>query len=151
MKKIILGIRNSPIEIRYAVIEKDVEEFKFLNRNDQHKIIFPKSKEDEIEKMKWYFKELESINNKYKFDSVVIKINEYTSPDSKSKRISSYFDAISCLFFSNRNINVHMKTYSSLKKVKSSNVQVFAEEKAGKTDKYWNKQIADAIAAACLI
>ena len=80
-------------------------------------------------------------------DKICIKTNEFNGIETTSKRETTYFDAIFLLCAKEHNIPVEKKLYSQI--CSSSNkAKEDAEQRVGKTNKYWNNVIADAILVA---
>jgi hypothetical protein len=147
--KVVLGIRNSPQGIRYAILELSQGKIILKNPNviDNY-LPFPKSSESHFKKLKWLYEELEMIRTKYPdFSEVMIKINEYARSDSIPLRLTAYLDAVVMLFFTQKNIPIQCKVYKSLGS-KSADVLTQAKSLVGRTDSKWDTKIADAIVAA---
>jgi hypothetical protein len=147
-KKVVLGIRNSPKCVRYAILEHSQNGVVFKNRDSINNTLeFPKSKTD-YTKLEWLYEELKIIQNKYQdISEVVIKTNEYGQRDKAALRSTAYLDAVVMLFFTQKKIPVESKVYRSLGS-KSVDVLMQAESLVRKMDSKWDKQIADAIVAA---
>jgi hypothetical protein len=62
-------------------------------------------------------------------------------------RESSYAEAAVALLSEQRSKPVFIKTYTSLG-TRSADVKSHAEQRVGRTDRYWDNKIADAIMAA---
>ncbi len=145
----ILGIRTSPTEIRYALLEKgDDGSISFVNRSGESKLQYPASQTTTADKLKWLKGEIDRIfRQSPDIEQVVIKTNEFSGSENKSKRESTYADAICILVASERNVPVSCKLYSQIGST-SSEAKRHAEGRVGRTDKYWDAKIADAVLAA---
>tara|TARA_R110002020_G_scaffold83397_1_gene206586 strand:+ start:4234 stop:4692 length:459 start_codon:yes stop_codon:yes gene_type:complete len=144
----VLGIRIDPQKPRYAVVEKDGNNFSLLNATDESRLVFPANIDAPDQRANWLFRELERIIHAHPgIDKVCIKTNEYTQNDTKAKRGSAHLEGVVLLFCAQKNIPVDAKIYASLA-TNSASVQGHAENRVGKTDKYWDKKMADAIVAA---
>ncbi|MCY4657784.1 MAG: hypothetical protein OXC80_13345 [Gammaproteobacteria bacterium] len=145
----VIGFRCSPTCVRYAIVKIDASatKVKLLNASGENKLDYPNGTDEIVEKLVWLSKELDMLNHKHKdIDRVVIKTNEYTK-DTKSKRITSYTEGIIMLAFAMSSVPVTTKTYTNLA-TSNREVKVHAESRVGRTEKYWNSQMADAVIAA---
>ena len=145
----ILGIRTSSTSIRYALLKKDEEgNIYFLNNDTENCLLYPRSLTSIGDKLNWVRLEIDRIINQNKdLDKIVIKINEYTFNDSKSKRENSYVDGIVIETGSEHSIPVELKLYNQISACSKDALRL-AETRVGKTTTKWNKTIADAILAA---
>ncbi len=145
----ILGVRTGSKFIQYAVLEFDDENCKFINKSSEHKLILPTNLANIEDKIKWVYDEFEGIYTKYpQISRVNLKVNEYVN-DTKANRLSSYFDAIIMLTAKKHNKETSQYIYANFKcSIKANNVKEFAESNIGKSDKYWDKKMADALVAA---
>lgn len=145
---IVLGVRLEPGKARYALVEYDGAVFSLLNAKDETRLVLPPAISESAEKIDWLYRELERIfHSQPDIQKVCIKTNEFTQSDSKSKRETAYFEATVLLFCQQRGIPVNTRTYSSIG-TKSGDVKQHAESRVGRTGKYWDGKIADAIMAA---
>lgn len=145
---IVLGIRIEPTKVRYALVEYDGSAFTLLNATTESRLVFPANVSDAAEKVDWLYRELERVYHENpKIDKVCIKTNEFTQSDSKSKRETAYLEGATLLFCKRHGLPVTTKIYASLG-TKGTEVQVHAEQRVGRTTKYWDGKIADAIVAA---
>lgn len=147
----VIGFRNSPTHVRYAVLEVEGNKASFLNASGEHILKYPQSIDDVPDKLDWLFKEVNrvfNLNVETKF--CALKCNEYNRSEKTSTRYTAYADAIVLLASRMRSIPVQYFLYKQIH-LTSSDVMNFAEAKAGKCNKRWDTQIADAIAVAyCL-
>lgn len=143
----ILGIRNYSQGIRYCILEGDKDNYKCINLNAENKIVAPSGYlENEI--YNWYKSEIKRIIDTHgKFDCITIKRNENTPSCYSKLKTVMYFDAIVTICALDYNINVVQYLYSNLK-TNSKSVKDNAEAKVGKSTKYWDEKISDAIVAA---
>ena len=151
----ILGIRLAPKLARYAIIESDGTTFNLLNADSESRLMFPAEITESAEKVYWLFRELERIFHEHSdIKKVCIKTNEYTQKDTKAKRETAYLEretayleSVVLLYCQQNATPVTTKIYASLA-TKSSEVKANAESRVGRTTKYWDAKIADAIVAA---
>ncbi len=144
----ILGIRTAPTQLRYALIEVDDGDCTLLNTNSESLIKVPAGMNDFSEMLSWQKAEIDRIiRQNQDVGKIVLKIGEYGRSDTKSSRLAAYFDAVVILAAKGADILVETKIYNQLG-TKRAQVKVHAEDRVGRTDKYWNEQIADAIIAA---
>lgn len=149
MSRRVLGIRTSTTEIRYALLEDDADgNMHFINKDGENKLQYPATEDDIASDLKWLKTELDRIfRQKPNIEQVMIKTSEYSGIENKSKRKSTYAEAVCILTAAEHNTPVSCKLYSQLR-VSSGNVKQRAEELVGRTDKYWDSKIADAVMAA---
>lgn len=144
----VLGLRVDPKGARYALVERDGQTYELLNSESENRLIFPANVKESIEKADWLFAELERLFREHKdISRVCIKTNEYTQNDSKRKRESAYLEGVIILFCAQKKLPLDIKIYASLG-AKSSDVKMHAENRVGKTQKYWDTKMADAVVAA---
>ena len=144
----VLGIRVDPKKTRYALIDYDGTDFVLLNAEAESRLLYPANVSEADEKVDWLYRELERVFHDYQdIEKVCIKTNEYTQSDSKSKRESAYLEGAVLLFCRKNNIPVTVKIYASLS-TRSADVKGHAEQRVGRTAKYWDTKMADAVIAA---
>ena len=80
-------------------------------------------------------------------DKVMIKQNEFTRQDTKAKRRSAYNDAAVVLACAHRDIRSKSR-FTARWGTTSKDTKRHAESRVGKTDKYWDTKMADAVNAA---
>lgn len=143
---LILGIRNSIKFFRYCILEQKNNAFVFCNKNSEHKILVPPSlKGNEV--FVWYKQEIERLLDYGAFDGIAIKHNENNASCYSKLKSTMFFDCISTIVALDNNIKTKSYIYNQLH-VNKSNVINKAESLVGKTAKYWDTSIADAIVAA---
>lgn len=143
----VLGLRASTTEIRYAILEKTSDEIIFTNQNTEHRMVYPANLDSIESKLKWLYDEINRvIRQNPDIDKIIIKTNEYTN-ETGAKRETIYTDAIILLIAFENNIPVVRKLYSQIGAT-SRDVKERAEARVGRTDRYWNNTMADAIACA---
>lgn len=145
----VIGIRNYSNGIRYCIFECIDGETTFENKDTEHKILKPKGFEGK-ELYIWYKKEIDRLldqNNQIKI--VAIKQNENSVQTCYGKlKDVMFFDCIASMAAYERNVEVYSLVYNQIG-VNSKNVKQMAEYIiGGKTSKYWDEKIADAIVAA---
>lgn len=145
----ILGIRTSIKAVRYAILESNGEGIVFTNADIENKLVFPAECQDISEKLLWLHREIERIFNQYPdISKIAIKSNEFFR-ESSSTRASTHLDAGVMLTSALHNKSVSKKSYSSIQKgLGSKKVKDYAEYNVCRTGKYWDNQMADAVAVA---
>lgn len=144
---IVLGFRNSPTVIRYAVLDGDSNNSIMSNYSLETKLVFPKAMCTISQKIIWYNYEINRIISTYKPDRIGLKHNENVQSNYSKLQETMYYDAILSLSAAQHSIPLIYFTYKQLV-TNSANVESLAESYYGKTTQYWDKQIADAICAA---
>lgn len=144
----VIGFRVSTKEIRYAVLEKRDNSIAFLNKDSENLIKFPTSIVNIEDKLYWAKSEIDRIlriNSTIK--KIYLKTNEFNGNENSSKRETTYIDALILLSAKEHTIPVEKKLYNQLG-TSSSRVKVLCEGLLGKTDKYWDNTMADAMLVA---
>lgn len=143
----VLGFRADPSNARYAIVTHDGAAFGFVNAASESRLVYPAGMTDVPKKVLWLYREIERIFHADPLiERVVIKTNEYGLLEKAAMRESSYIEAALMLFCEQRQIPVAVKTYASLG-TRSADVKTHAEQRVGRTDKYWDNKIADAVIA----
>lgn len=144
----VLGFRADPSGPRYAIVLYDGAAFTLANAAGETRLSFPANVTSGVEKAGWLYREVERVfRDNPGIARVVIKTNEYTQSDSKAKRESAYAEAMLLLYCAQHHIPVEIKIYTSLG-TKSADVKTHAEARVGRTAKYWDAKMADAVVAA---
>lgn len=145
----VIGIRASSSEIRYAVLEKHNDGvITFVNKNEEHCLRYPTTTQTIEAKLYWVKQEFDRIfRQNTPIDKIIIKTNEYAGTETGAKRETSYIDAIILLLAAEKNIPIERKLYSQIGTT-SKQTKEHADSRIGKTNKYWNTTIADALNCA---
>lgn len=146
----VLGFRGDPKASRYAVVSQNNGQYVLENASGDNKLTIPASIEEEAvaERLEWLYNEiLRILRTHHGISKVVIKANEFTQQDTKGKRRSAYNDAAVLLACKHRNVLVMVRTYAFMG-TKGATTKHDAEVRVGKTDKYWDNKMADAVNAA---
>jgi|SRR5665811_394574 len=144
----VLGFRADPEKARYALVSYDGSSYTLDNADGENRLVYPADVTEESEKVLWLYREIERIfHADPDIEAVVIKTNEYGLTEKKAMRGSSYVEAALMLFCEQRQTPVFVKTYASLS-TRSADVKAHAEARVGRTSKYWDNKIADAVVAA---
>lgn len=146
----VLGFRGDPKAPRYAVLSADNGIYTLENAASDNKLLVPASitEEADAERLAWMYGEILAIFDAHPgIEKVLIKQNEFTRQDTKAKRRSAYIDAAVVLACAHRGIPVDIKIYGSMSTT-SAYTKRHAEDRVGKTDKYWDTKMADAVNAA---
>jgi hypothetical protein len=141
----IMGFRADPVAARYAIVNFDGTTYGLENANSESRLTYPADMEQPSRKVLWLYREIERIfHANSDIAAVVIKTNEYGLTEKAAMRESSYAEAAVALLCEQHQRPVFIKTYASLS-TRSADV---AEQRVGRTEKYWDNKIADAIIAA---
>ena len=144
----VLGFRADPTATRYAIVNFDGSTYSFVNASDETRLTYPAGIEQVSGKVLWLYREIERIfHANSDIAVVVIKTNEYGLTEKAAMRESSYAEAAVALLCEQRGMPVFFKTYGSLC-TRSVDVKAHAEQRIGRTVKYWDNKIADAVVAA---
>lgn len=144
----VFGFRADPSAPRYAVVDGNDSSFSLHNADGESRLVYPATVSTPSEKAAWLYREIERVFREHSgIARVVIKTNEYTQSDSKAKRESAYAEAMMLLYCAQHQIPVDVKIYGSLG-TKSGDVKTHAEQRVGRTTKYWDTKMADAVVAA---
>lgn len=145
---IILGVRNGPKQIRYALVDATNTSYTLLNPNSEHCIRKPAGIKTEAEHLKWVYDELTRVlRQNPKIERVALKTPEYNGKRSSASRLGDYLDAMVLLTAADVGITVVTRIYKQMG-TKRSDVVSFAESHVGRTTTLWNEQMADAVAVA---
>jgi hypothetical protein len=144
----VLGFRADPSTPRYALVQNDGAALVLTNAQGETRLSYPANIASAAEKTGWLYREIERIfRDNPGIARVVIKTNEYTQSDSKAKRESAYAEAMLLLYCAQHQVPVDVKIYASLG-TNSGSVKEHAEARVGRTAKYWDAKMADAVVAA---
>jgi hypothetical protein len=145
----ILGIRTSPTTVRYAVLNCNGVTGSLVNAESENKLDFPADCRRVEQKLHWLHQELSRVLRQYPvIEKVVIESNEYGRGGEKaSAREAAYLDAIILLTAGSLQLPVEMTLYRTIG-TRRNEIKTFAETNVGKTNRYWNEQMADAVSAA---
>jgi hypothetical protein len=145
----ILGIRTASKCVRYAVVNWDGQDGTLVNDSDESRLNFPATMEEIADKLLWLKAELERIFRKYPdINHVAIKMNQFGT-EKMANRYSTHMDGAVMLASKMEGKPVSTLIYANIEKgMSSKKIQDFSENKVGRSSKYWNAQMADAIAAS---
>lgn len=146
----VLGLRGDPKAPRYAIVSKDNGVFALENAAGDNKLLVPASitEDADAERLDWMYREVLAIFDAHPgIAKVMIKQNEFTRQDTRAKRRSAYNDAVVILACAHRGIPVELKIYGSMGTT-SADTKRHAEARVGKSEKYWDTKMADAVNAA---
>ena len=144
----IIGLRASANEFRYAILERDANgNIVFVNKDFENRIKYPATIEKIEEKVYWVKSEIDRIFRiNPTIQKVYIKTNEYAT-ETATRRETTYMDSIFLLSAREHNLPVERKLNNQIDST-SSKAKEYAENRVGRTQKYWNNTMADAILAA---
>lgn len=146
----VLGFRGDPKAPRYAVVSEVGGAYTFENAASDNKLSVPASigEDQHAERLAWVYREILAVLEAHPgIERVIIKQNEFTQSDDKSKRHTAHIDAAVVLACALKSLPVDIKLYNSLS-TKRSDTKVHAETRVGKSAKYWDEKMADAVNAA---
>lgn len=146
----VLGFRGDPKAPRYAIVSEVNGVCTLENAAGDNKLTVPASIEEdaEAERLNWLYGEILAIFDTHPgITKVMIKQNEYTQSDTKAKRKSAHADAAVVLACAHKGIPVELKIYSSMSTT-SKDTKRHAESRVGRTNKYWDAKMADAVNVA---
>jgi len=145
----ILGIRTSSKCIRYAVVNWDGQNATLVNADNESKLNFPAGIEEIADKLVWLHAELERIFRKYPdLSRVAVKMNQFV-PEKMANRYSTNLDGVVMLAAKQNGKSASTVLYANIEKgMSSAKIKSFAEGNVGCSSKYWDAQMADAVAAA---
>lgn len=144
----IMGVRVGPRRTRVAIVGREGATHTLLNSDTESRLTYPADLPELDQKLLWLYREMERLHHEHPdITKICIKTNEYTATDSKSKRESAYFEAATMLYWRQQSIPVTLNVYASLG-TRSLDVKAHAEQRVGRTEKYWDTQMADAVIAA---
>ena len=148
MKLTVIGLRASAKEIRYAILDMDVDtNVLFANKDSENRIKYPANIDRIEDKLYWVKSEIDRILRVNQgIEKVYIKTNEYGT-ETAVKRETTYIDSIFLLSAKEHNIPVEKKLNSQISSI-ASKAKEYAENRVGRTDKYWDNTMADAILVA---
>lgn len=144
----IIGLRASAQEIRYAILDTDVNgNIVFVNKDLENQIKYPATIDKVEDKLHWVKSEIDRILRvNPTIEKVYLKTNEYGT-ETATKRETTYIDSIFLLSAKEHNIPVEKKLNLQIEST-ASKAKEYAESRVGRTDKYWNNTMADAILVA---
>jgi len=146
----VLGFRADPVSSRYAVVSVENDGYVLLNADTDNRLTIPASISGESEEkhVMWMFNEITHIFEAHPdIIKVMVKTNEYTQQDTKSKRKSAHIESAVMLCSAQKGVPVDLKIYSAMG-TSGAETQRHAESRVGRTSKYWDKKMADAVNAA---
>ena len=146
---IVLGLRASAQGIRFAILAKNEDgTINFINKDSENRLKYPATIDTIDEKLLWVKSEVDRILRKNPdIEKILIKTNEFNGTENSAKRETTYMDAIFLLCAKEHNIPVERKLNSQIAS-SSARSREFAEQRVGKTDKYWSNEMAEAILVA---
>ena len=148
MKLTVIGLRASAKEIRYAILDMDVDtNVLFANKDSENRIKYLANIDRIEDKLYWVKSEIDRILRVNQgIEKVYIKTNEYGT-ETAAKRETTYIDTIFLLSAKEHNIPVEKKLNSQISST-ASKAKEYAKNRVGRTDKYWDNTMADAILVA---
>ena len=144
----VIGLRATAQEIRYAILESDaVGNVIFANKNTENRIKYPATIDRVEDKLQWVKSEVDRVLRiNPNIERIYVKMNEYGT-ESSTKRETTYIDSMFLLSAKEHNLPIERKLNSQIAS-SAAQAKEHAERRVGKTDKYWNNAIADAILVA---
>lgn len=145
----ILGIRTASTCVRYAIVEWDGQTASLVNSAAENKLDFPADRQEIPQKLQWLYSEFERLYRMYpNISKIAIKMNQFGT-EKMANRFSTHMDGVVMLSALQNGKTAQTFLYANMQQgMSSKKVQLFAETNVGRSDKYWNAQMADAVAAA---
>ena len=127
MKLTVIGLRASAKEIRYAILDMDVDtNVLFANKDSENRIKYPANIDRIEDKLYWVKSEIDRILRVNQgIEKVYIKTNEYGT-ETAVKRETTYIDSIFLLSAKEHNIPVEKKLNSQISSI-ASKAKEYAE------------------------
>lgn len=141
----ILGFRASTKHFRYCVLDLAGAELVWINHVDEHKWEVPKSADTKPQILGEVFSEANRLLKKYMPDRVVLKSSETMKGSPSTIRVS--VEAVIILAAQENHIPAYERKYRDIK-TNSDLVEAFVLNHVAKTSRYWDSEIADALAVA---
>ncbi|MGK2872251.1 MAG: hypothetical protein ACSLFL_08340 [Alphaproteobacteria bacterium] len=143
-----LGFRSDKRTPRYAIVDGAATPPALFNADAESRLCFPADCATEAAQVTWLYREFERIFHMHPdIACVVIKKGEFTQGDNNTKRVASYQEAALLLYCGLHNKPVVTKIYASLG-TRSAQVRDHAIARVGRTTRYWDNKMADAVVAA---
>ena len=144
----VLGIRVSPTETRYAVVERDDDDFEFVNRDGENRLVYPVAASGVEAKLAWLYDEIARIlRGDGSIEQVCIKTPEYVRAENGSHRDGIRLEAAVMLAAAQAGKPVCSRLYSQLGTRRIS-VKEHAAQRVAAASVRWNEQMADAVVVA---
>ena len=87
---LILGVRTSPTEVRYAILDCNRQTAAFVNAAEENRLKFPKNMTGPDEKLPWLHTEFERIfRQNLNIEKIVIKTSEYNRSETANARLAT--------------------------------------------------------------
>lgn len=120
-----------------------------VNSATENKLDFPADRQEIPSKLEWLYTELERVYMMHPLISIVaIKMNQFIG-ETMANRYSTHLDGVVMLSAQQNGKSAHTFIYANIQQgMNSKKVRAFAEANVGRTDKYWDNRMADAVAAA---
>ena len=95
----ILGIRNAPTTVRYAVVDWDGTAATLVNATDENKLSFPAGLNSFEQKLHWLHQELSRVLRQQPgIERIAVKTSEFgRGRQSSASREAAYMDAVALL------------------------------------------------------
>ena len=147
--QLFLGIRTSPQQTRFAIVEREDSTCTLLNASSESLIQRPAGfEEHDPEYANWLFDEITRLLRQHPVEHVALKLPEFTrAAPTKSTRLRNYLDAAVMIAATKSNIPISTKLYTQMA-TSSQKVKNDAQARVGQTAAHWDGEIADAIVAA---
>lgn len=144
----VFGFRSDPTTPRYAIVVGPTSSLALINAATESRLSFPADCSTDCAQVTWLYREFTRIFNIHPdITRVIIKKGEFTQGDNNAKRIASYQEAALLLYCGLHSKPVVTRLYASLG-TRSTEVRDHAISRVGRTTRYWDTKIADAIVAA---
>jgi Holliday junction resolvasome RuvABC endonuclease subunit len=142
----IIGVRCGADVLRYAVIDCDGSNAKWVNSVAEHKWNMPRTAEQKPQKLLSISLEFARILTQYKpVDCVAIKIPEYGRALDTATSMTLAVGAVVSVVCATHHVAVDDFLYTNIK-LNSANAETYVLRHIAKGDKYWDSKLVDALA-----
>jgi hypothetical protein len=144
-----LGIRTSAKSIRYAIVEERADGLVLVNSASESRLLFPATMTNFEDRLVWLASEVNRlISHHGPFDRVCVKHSEFTRAGATlAGRESAGLDATVLLVARQHQLPAERILYTPLGS-RRDDAKTDAEARVGRTTKYWDIAMADAVLAA---
>jgi hypothetical protein len=144
----VLGLRVSPTEARFALVEKLGDDFVFHNKAADNRLVFPAGAAAVNDKVSWLYEEARRVlRADADIEHVSIKSPEFAGTENGARRDTIRLETAVMLAASNAGTPVTTRLYGQLG-ARRNTVKQAAEDRVERSDVRWNEQMADAVLAA---
>lgn len=144
----IIGVRASFKGFRFAVVDTDDKTTTWLNKEERSGLFFADDIEDKSQMLVQAAELFQSVIQEYSpIDHVCIKTTELKGSVNQKTLLEHAFSSVLMLVAAQAKIPVSETSYKDFTTVHKGNVKAFAAKKFGKSPKFWDDKIAEALLA----